>query len=528
MSGDRGAHAMGQSENEMTLADAIRLNAKFAPARTAFICEDRRVSFSQFAERVYRLANALLAKGMKPGDRLGILSTNRIEFMEAYGAAEVAGFIAVPMNYRLAATDVGYMAGNAGILALILENSYRSLTAELHGVEIFEFEGNGNPESGYEKLLASGSPDDPHCPIAPGDLAYMFYTGGTTGKPKGVLLDNAGQMANLKAMLIEAAIAPADTLLTVMPLYHIGGKNFATAHFHRGCTGVLMPSFDPETLISLIRSEGVRCVLLAPTMISMIVEYLDGRTSTDLGLKSIYYSSAPMPVSLLRKAIALFGPVFMQFYGLTESGPGATMLGKEDHDPDGPPEVQALLASAGRPMIHNDVELVDDNDRPLTPGHVGEVRIRSAALMRGYWNNEAATRDNMRNGWVYSGDYGMFDENGFLFVVGRKKEMIVSGGENIYPREIEEILNAHPQIAEVAVVGVPDKKWGEAVKAVVVARQPNQIGEAEVIAYCESRLAGFKKPKSVEFWPELPKSPLGKILKDEIRSRYWAGRDRKI
>lgn len=513
---------------EMTLADAIRLNAKFSGMTTAFVCEGRRISFAEFAERVYRLANALLSKGMKAGDRLGILSTNRIEFMEAYGAAEIAGFIAVPMNYRLAMPDISYIAENSGISMLILEESYRHLTAELEGIDIFAFDAEGNAESDYETLLAGGAPDDPHCPVSGDDIAYMFYTGGTTGKPKGVLLDNAGQMANLKGMLIEASVVPTDTLLTVMPLFHIGGKNFATAHFHRGCTGILMPNFDPEKLISLIRSEEVRCVLLAPTMISMLVEYLDGKESLDLGLKNIYYSSAPMPVSLLRKAMALFGPVFVQFYGLTESGPSATMLGKEHHDPDGPPEAQTLLASAGRAMIHNDVEVVDANDMPLPAGQVGEVRIRSAGVMRGYWNNEDATRDNMRNGWIYSGDYGMFDENGFLFVVGRKKEMIVSGGENIYPREIEEVLSAHPEIAEVAVVGVPDEKWGEAVKAVVVARQDHAISEADVIEYCKSRLAGFKKPKSVEFWPELPKSPLGKVLKDEIRGRYWQGRQRQI
>jgi len=507
--------------SDIRLADAIRLNAKYSADKTAFICGARRITFSQFAQRVYRLTNALLAKGLKRGDRLGILSSNRIEFMEIYGAAETAGFIAVPMNYRLAPTDISYMAENAGVSAVIAERSFLPLLAGVKGVEIVTFESEGDPNSDYEKLLASGSAQDPNCDVGPTDIAYMFYTGGTTGKPKGVLLDNAGQIANLMGMLVEGTITPVDTLLTVMPLYHIGGKNFATAHFHRGCTNVLMPAFDAATLLDLIRSEGVRCVLLAPTMIKMIVDHLQDRSVRDLGLKNVYYSSAPMPVSLLRKAIELFGSVFIQFYGLTESGPSATMLRKEDHQPDGSPEAQAVMASAGRPMLYNEVEVVDENDNPLPAGQVGEVRIRSAALMRGYWNNERATQETLRNGWVYAGDYGMFDANGFLFVVGRKKEVIKSGGESVYPREIEEVLNAHPDIEEVAVIGVPDEKWGEAVKAVVVARRQDGITEADVIEYCKSRLAGFKKPRSVEFWPSLPKSPLGKILKDEIRARFW-------
>jgi len=510
------------------LGDVIRVNAKHYRNKVAFLCGGTKRTFFEFNERVNRLVNSLYASRMKKGDRLGIIASNRIEFMEAYGAAEKGGFVAVPLNSRLDRSEIAYIVQNSGTSAIIAEGRFVHLVRDLSVPNIYVFAPEKEDAATYESLIAAGDPVEPDVHIHSKDVAYLMYTGGTTGSPKGVLLDHGGQMANTKCMLIEVSMLPEDTLLTVMPLHHIGGKNFATGHFHRGCTNVLVPSFDAGNVLNLIVEQKVRSVLLAPTMIRMLLDQLKDRSFPTEFLKNIYYSSAPMPVSLLREAIAKFGRVFVQFYGLTESGPCGSMLRKEDHLPDGTEREQKRLASAGRPMIYNEVQVVDERDHEVSVGQVGEVRIKGEQVMQGYWRNESATAETLRDGWVYSGDYGMMDEDGFLYVVGRKKDVIISGGENIYPREIEEVLNSHPAVREVAVVGVPDEKWGEAVKAVIVLNEGTALTEQEVIDYCKQHLASYKKPKSVDFRPALPKSSLGKILKAKIREEFWRNRERQI
>lgn len=511
-----------------SLGDPIRLNAKLYPNKLALLCEGKTRSFSEFNERVNRLISALHATGLKKGDRLGILASNQIEFVESYGAAEKGGFIAVPMNFRSDRAEIAHIVQNSGMSAVIVEGRFADLVRGLSISNTYVFAPEKGVAHTYEALIATGDPAEPNTPIDPTDVAYMMYTGGTTGSPKGVLLDHRGQMANTRCMLIEIGVQPEDTLLTVMPLHHIGGKNFATGHFQRGCTNILVPAFDATNVLKLLVEQRVHSVLLAPTMIKMLLEHLDGRKFPVEHLKTVYYSSAPMPVSLLREAIAIFGRVFMQFYGLTEAGPSGSTLRKEDHLPDGTEREQKRLASAGRPMIYNEVQVVDDRDNVLPPGEVGEVRIKGEQVMQGYWRNERATVETLRDGWVYCGDYGMIDDDGFIYVVGRKKEVIKSGGENIYPREIEEVLNSHPAIREVAVVGVPDETWGEAVKAVVVLNDGAVATEGELIEYCKEYIASFKKPKSIEFRSALPRSSLGKILKTKIREEFWRNLERQI
>lgn len=510
------------------LGDLIRINARQFPAKTALVCEGQSRTFAEFNTRINRLVDGLYASGLKKGDRVGILSANRIECVEAYGAAEKGGFIAVPVNHRLDRNEIGYIVQNSGMSAMIAEGCYAHLAQGLSVPNTYVFAPEKASPATYEALIATGEAIEPDVQINPRDVAYMMYTGGTTGSPKGVLLDHFGQMANTKCVLIEVGMQPYDTLLTVMPLHHIGGKNFATGHFQRGCTNILVPTFDPGRILDLLIEHKVRSVLLAPIMVKMMLDHLGGKPFIGGCLNTVYYSSAPMPVSLLRQAIATFGPIFMQFYGLTESGPSGSALRKEDHVPDGSEREQKRLASAGRPMIYNEVQVVDDQDNVLPAGQVGEVRIRAEQIMQGYWNNAKATAETLRNGWVYSGDYGMIDEDGFVFVVGRKKDVIISGGENIYPREIEEVLNSHPAVKEVAIVGVPDETWGESVKAVIVLNDGTGLTEAEVIEYCKKHLASYKKPRSVDFRQALPKSSLGKILKTAIREEFWRDRQRQI
>ncbi|QKV20178.1 class I adenylate-forming enzyme family protein [Oricola thermophila] len=511
-----------------TLGSFFVYNARNFPDKPAYIHPSGVLTFAELNARVNRLINALTALGMKKGDRLGILSANYLEMVEAYGAAEKGGFIAVPLNFRYQASDVEYVANDADLFALVVQHDYAHL---VEGVSIdnkFVFGGEGEEGNSYERLLASASAEEPAILAAPSDIVYMMYTGGTTGRPKGVLLDHRGQIANAKSTMADAAIGPDDRLLTVMPLFHIGGKNFTTVHFHRACTNVLVPSFQANDVLDLLSRHEITCVLLAPTMIKMLVDELGGKPFTSGCLKNVYYSSAPMPVALLRQAIRAFGPVFMQFYGLTESGPSGSCLRKEDHKPDGTDEEQRRLMSAGRAMAYNEVCAFDDDGRELPRGEVGEICIRAEQVMRGYWRNDEATKETMKDGWVHSGDLGFVDEDGYIFVVGRKKDVIISGGENIYPREIEELLGHHPAIREVAVIGVPDEKWGEAVAALVVVNDGHSLSETDVIDYCRENLASYKKPRQVHFREALPRSSLGKIVKTALRDEFWAGRERKI
>ena len=510
-----------------TLGSFLTYNAENFADKLAYIHPSGTRTFAEYNARVNRLINALTARGMKKGDRLGILSTNQLEMVEAYGAAEKSGFIAVPLNFRYQASDVEYVAGNADLSVLIIQHDYAHLVAGITGVEKYLFGGDTAESSGYEALLASASADEPAVLAEPDDIVYMMYTGGTTGRPKGVLLDQRGQIENAKSTMADAGFGTNDKLLTVMPLFHIGGKNFTTVHFQRACTNVLVPAFDAPEILSLLSEHEITCVLLAPTMIKMLVDELNGKPFSS-GLKNVYYSSAPMPVALLRQAIKAFGPVFMQFYGLTESGPSGACLRKEDHKPDGTEREQRRLMSAGRAMAHNEVRAVDDDGKVLPVGEVGEICIRAEQVMRGYWRNEAATAETMKNGWIHSGDLGLIDEDGYIFVVGRKKDVIISGGENIYPREIEEMLGHHPAIKEIAVIGIPDDKWGEAVAAIVVLNDGHAMSAEEVIDHCRQNLASYKKPRHVHFREALPRSSLGKIVKSELRDEFWAGLERKI
>jgi acyl-CoA synthetase (AMP-forming)/AMP-acid ligase II len=511
-----------------SLGDVIRINAETYPDRLAFECEGETRTFAQFNSRVNQLVDALYARGLVKSDRIGLLSSNRIEMVEGYGAAEKGGFIAVPLNFKLSTAELAYLVENSGMRAVIAEGRYLAILEGISGPKVYVFRPEGAQTASYEELVASGDRSEPAVRADPSDVAYMMYTGGTTGRPKGVLLDHCGQMANAKCTLIDATVEPQDTLLTVMPLHHIGGKNFATVHFHRACTNILIPTFNAATVLNALSKRNVRCALLAPTMIKMLLDELKGAPPPALNLKTIYYSSAPMPGPLLREAIKAFGRVFVQFYGLTESGPSGVMLRKEDHQPDGTPAQQERLAAAGRPQIYNQVRVVDDEGKDVGPGEVGEVIIGGQQVMKGYWNNPDATKATLRDGWIYSGDLGRIDAHGYLFIVGRKKDVIISGGENIYPREIEEVLHAHPAILEAAVVGAPDPKWGEAVTAVIVLRVGAALSEQETIQYCEEKLARFKKPKAVYFRQALPRSSLGKILKNEIRDEFWKDQDRKV
>ena len=365
-------------------------------------------------------------------------------------------------------------------------------------------------------------------PSGPDDIAHLIYTSGTTGNPKGVMLSHRAQLQSALISALEAQARPTDRLALAMPLYHVGAKNQWLSHSVYGCPIILHRAFRPSPFFQSMRSQAATVTLLAPTMLSDLIEAERFDRETLPALQKIFYSAAPMPEALLRRCMSAFGPILAQIYGLTEcGGPGCT-LHAHQHILDGEPNVVRRLRSAGQPMVGVDVRVARPDGTECAVGEPGEIIIRSGAVMTGYWNNNAATLETLRNGFIHTGDIGERDDEGFVFVVDRLKDMIVSGGENIYSREVEEALVSHPGVLESAVVGAPDERWGESVLAFVVKRPGQEVSEDALIAHCRSRIAAYKRPKEVRFIDALPKLPNGKVEKFKLRAPLWAERERRV
>jgi acyl-CoA synthetase (AMP-forming)/AMP-acid ligase II len=503
------------------------------PDKTAFIHEDRRFTFAELDARVNRLIHALNDLGLEKGDRVAILAKNCLPYMEVYGSSEKGGLVTVPLNFRLSGPELARIVNDSGASALFVSQEYVSAIEAIRGdlptVEhLICLDGEASGMQSHEALLANQPVTEPRVTVTPDDLAYIMYTSGTTGRPKGAMLTHRGQVADSQTMLMELGLRPSDSHLAVMPFFHVGGRALPLTHFYRGCTTVVSSGFDPAQALSLIEHHRLTTIQVVPTMIAFMLDSPDLERFDTSSLNMIFYASSPMPVELLRRAIAKFGQIFVQGYGQTESGPLTTLLGKENHVADGTPEQLRRLASCGRAVMNVAVRVVDAVGRDVSPGAVGELVCRSELNMAGYWNNAAATAEAVRDGWLYTGDMATMDDDSYFYIVDRKKDMIISGGENIYPREVEEVLYTHQAVLEAAVIGVPDAVWGEAVKALVVLKQRARASEEELIAHCKAHLASYKKPKSVEFRKELPKTPSGKILKRALREKYWAGQTRRI
>ena len=493
----------------MSLARLAARNARLYPDKPAFVMGERTVTFAEYEQRASRLAGALAGRRVARGARLAILSRNSLEYLDVYAAAETGGFVVAPLNFRLGRGELaGVLAGlepdvifSQGVFAGALDGlAPRALRVLLDGA----------PEPGWETLdeLLAGDVAPPSGEL--GEICYLMSTSGTSGRPRAAMLTREGQWLDAVALALEMRLAPDDRHLAMMPLYHVGGRAVVLAHTLRGCTVHLHDGFDAEAVATDVERHRITTTQVVPTMVSWLLdERLADRDFSSLRL--IWYASAPMPVELLRRALRRFGPVFIQGYGQTESGPLATALLPGEHDP-----ASERLASAGRAVPGVEVRVVGDDLSELAPGEVGEIAIRSPFNMTGYWRAPELTGEALVDGWLRTGDMGRMDERGYLFVVDRKKDMIISGGENVYPREVEETLHAHPAVREAAVIGVPDEVWGEAVRAIVVA-----AGEAtpeELIGFCRERLAHYKCPKSVELRDELPRTPSGKVLKRVLRS----------
>jgi acyl-CoA synthetase (AMP-forming)/AMP-acid ligase II len=362
----------------------------------------------------------------------------------------------------------------------------------------------------------------------PDDTAFLFYSSGSTGKPKGVMLGQSAQWHTGLAVGYEVGIAARDRGLVVMPLFHIGARFFQLAHHMAGAAVHLMRRFDAAAAVAAIERERITTLHLAPTMIRAALDLPDLERYDLSSLRTLSYGAAAMPVALLRRALDRFGPILMQRYGSTESA-AVSYLDKHHHKPDGTAAEMARLASAGQPGVMAELRVVRADGSDCDIGEAGVVMVRNPKLvMQGYWRNPDATRAVLRDGWYDMGDIGYFDAEGFLFIVDRKTEMIISGGENIYPREVEEAILHHPAVADTAVIGIPDDRWGEAVLAFVVLRDGATADEPEIIEFCRTRIASYKKPRRIEFRDSLPRASTGKIDKIRLREPYWQGRDRRV
>ena len=519
-----------------TFADIIYRNALLYPDREAFVCGTERITFSEFNVRVNSLIHALWSMGVKKGDVIGVLSWNCLDYVDVYGAAMKGGFIVSPFNPRLQASELDYLLNYSEANTLFvgpeLVEIVESLRPRLSRVKHFiSFEGSAPNMIAYRDLLATHSREEPDIQVEEDDPLAIIYTSGTTGVPRGALYTQRRFLDDTRTLVIIMGLQPRDKHIQIMPLFHIGGGTHFRAFFYIGGTTVIMPqrSFDPAATLQVIQDEKATDIdIVATHLVAMLA--LPDLDKYDLSsLKRMWYAASPMPVEVLKRGMKTWGPIFAQAYGETESGPAITDLPRQDHCVlDKPPEEQKILASAGRPSIGVHVRVVDDKENDVKPGEVGEIIVQSKHIMVEFWHKPDETRETLINGWLHTGDMGTYDEKGYVYIVDRKRDMIISGGENIYPREVEETIYQHPSVLEAAVIGIPDPYWVEKVHAVVTLKEGASLTEQELIDFCKQTLARYKAPKSVEFVDALPKNPAGKILKRELREKYRKGLQRNV
>ncbi|HOE17030.1 MAG TPA: long-chain-fatty-acid--CoA ligase [Syntrophorhabdaceae bacterium] len=511
-----------------TWADIIYRNALLYSNRLAFVYGPQRVSFSQYNARVNSLIHALTSMGLKKGDGIGVVSWNCLEFTDVFGAAMKGGFIISPFSPRLQADELDYIINYSQVKALFvgpeLVETVNTIKPRLSGVTHYiSLESKALDMDSHQELLESFPDKEPDIQLNEDDPFLILYTSGTTGVPRGAVYTHIRRLEEARTKALQIGIEPSRKHIMVLPLFHIGGSSFFWAFFFGGGSNVIMKnrSFDPEATLKTIQDEKATDLDIVPTQL-VIMLTLPSVDKYDLtSLKRIKYGASPMPVELLRKGMQRFGPIFEQGYGQSESGPDITFMSGEAHLVfDKSPEEQKTLASCGQPCIWVHARIVDEENNDVKPHEVGEIIAQSKCIMREYWKKPEYTREVIVDGWLHTGDMGYYDERGFIYIVDRKKDMIITGGENVYPREVEEVLYRHPAVLEAAVIGVPDEKWVERVHAVIVLKEGQTATGDEIINFCKENIARYKAPRSVDFVASLPKNPQGKILKREIRERY--------
>ena len=510
----------------MLLSDVPAIAAHHAPDRDAIRFEDRTITYAELRDRCWRLSNALIQL-TEPGDRAAILAENCPEYVECYYGVPGAGLALTLLNYRLSARELAYIIGNAEPRVLFVEPKYlptiREIRGQMPSVEQIVLIGGGAADDAiaYDAFVATGAPVEPTRKPREEDLCWLLYTSGTTGLPKGAMLSHRNLMAAVVNSMCAWDAGTDDVCLFTFPQFHVAGYVMPMYHL-RTYPVVLLRSFDVETLLGSIEAHGITSTAMAPTMIAMLLEDPIGERFDLSSLRRIGYGASAMPAEVLKRARRRWpGVAFSTGFGMTELAGNVMFLSPADHDcaaDQGLP----ILRSVGRQMPLARVRVVDDEGRDVGPDQPGEIVVKGDQVLMGYWKNPDATKGSFfEGGWFRSGDVGRWDADGYLYIVDRKKDMILTGGENVYPREVEEVLYEHPAVVEAAVVGAPDAKWGEKVVAVVCRR--SDVEAEELIAFCRARIASYKKPRHVVFIDALPKNASGKVLKRELRDRLAAG-----
>lgn len=512
------------------LADIVRVHARLRPDAVALECENESRTFAELYERSSRVAAALAADGVGPDDRIAVLARNSVALFELTFGAALLGAVAVHVNWRLAPPEVLQIVEDAQAEVLVagpdLTPVVERIEPELRAVRRLVVLGPHERWTPYEAWVGAQEPADPSRVAGPDDVALQLYTSGTTGLPKGAMLTTVNVFSLMSGVNRSWELRATDSVnLALMPMFHIAGLGWSVCGLAFGCRTIVVPDVDPAKILAALR-KGVTHAFMVPAVIQLLLATPEVSRSDFATLRKLVYGASPISASVLTRAIETMGCELIQVYGLTETTGAITQLDAGDHDPVGRPD---LLRSCGRPYPWVEVRIAQADGSDAAEGEVGEVWVRSVQVMAGYWRNPPATAEAITPaGWFKTGDAGFLDADGYLYLYDRVKDMIVTGGENVYPAEVENALMAHPTVADVAAFGVPDERWGEAVKAVVVAVGDTQPTPDALIAFCRQRIAGFKCPKSIDFARVLPRNPSGKLLKRELRAPYWEGAGRLV
>ncbi len=511
-----------------TVADIVRRHATERPDAQALSFGDKTLTYRQLDERSSRAANALIALGVARGDRVAILSKNAPVFFELAFACSKANLVLCGLNWRLASAEIAAIVADAAPTVLIVADEQRSLLAD-ESLRTPGLKKVMSLERDYERWIADAPPIDPHVATATDDVVLLLYTSGTTGVPKGAELTHRNMSYSARLSLETWGFTPRSVNLVAMPMFHIGGIGYGMSAVISGGHTVLMRESDPASIIAAIERHKVTHAFFVPAVIQTIVSFPGVEDADVASLELLSYGASPIGDAVLRRAIQVLKCNFTQAYGMTETAGTIVCLPPGDHDPDDKARAK-LLRSCGKALAWNEIALFDPATGTKVPtGTVGEIWVRSPMNMRGYRNKPAETRSTItEEGWLRTGDAAYCDEAGYLFLFDRFKDMIVSGAENIYPAEIENVLYDHPAVAEVAVIGVPNERWGESPKAMVVLRPGMKADAVELIEYARTRLARYKCPTSVDFVDALPRNASGKVLKKVLRAPFWEGRERNI
>jgi acyl-CoA synthetase (AMP-forming)/AMP-acid ligase II len=523
----------------MNLGMYIERSAHSWPERPAVLFRDRRVTYRELELRSNRLAHALQALELKRGDRVAIVSPNRPEIVEFECALYKLGLVKVALNSRLAPQELRDALENAEPTMIAAGPEHRDVVdAATEGLTSLRHRIAFGPESiapgshawcGYESMLAGASDLHMHVEMRADELAVLHYTSGSTGKLKAAMQTVGNRFTSLrKTMLGNMRADRSDVLMLCGPITHASGM-FIQPILFQGATILLMERFQPAEILEAIERHRVTMCFFVPTMINALLAESSIRSRDLASLRLVSYGAAPMSPARIREAWAAFGPVLAQGYGAGETTGGVLGLTIEDHRRAIEGERPELLSACGRALGEADVQVLDDKGKPIQGDSIGEICVRGADVFAGYWRAPVQTQEVLgEDGWLRTGDLARVDHEGYIYIVDRKKEMLVSGGFNVYPSEVESVVGQHPAVYEVCVVGVPDEHWGETVKAVVVLREGSSANETDLIDFCRGKLADFKRPRSVDFVPQLPKNGNGKLSRKDVREHYWQGRQRRV